>query len=41
VITLWDGSSPGTKRVIEYAKKTKKPVEVILYGEKTIGRVIK
>ena len=30
VIAFWDGSSKGTKSVIDYAKKTGKPCEVII-----------
>ncbi len=30
VIIFWDGSSKGTLSVIEYAKKAKKPYEIIL-----------
>ena len=30
VIAFWDGTSKGTRSVIEYAKKTGKPCRIIL-----------
>ena len=31
IIVFWDGSSRGTRSVIEYAKKTGKPCEVFIF----------
>lgn len=31
LIAFWDGKSTGTKDMIEYMQKLKKPVEVIIF----------
>lgn len=33
IIAFWDGSSRGTRFVIDYARKTGKPVEVVIYDK--------
>ncbi len=37
IVAFWDGSSKGTLSVIEYAKKTGKPCEVVLCEQSTQG----
>jgi len=36
IIAFWDGQSKGTYSVIEYARKTGKPCEVVICNEKKI-----
>lgn len=38
VIAFWDGSSPGTKGEIDYAKRHNKLIDVVLFSNKKIGK---
>ncbi len=38
IIVFWDGSSKGTRSVIDYAEKVKKPCVVILPGSSSTAR---